>query len=71
MNRDEQIAHDVAIVAEMKMATRTVKGQILFGEVVLTVEKDANTAKCPECFRVFDMSDPTDAEEWVYGHDCE
>lgn len=28
-------------------------------------------AKCPECGRVFDLTDPTDAEEWAYGHDCE
>ena len=28
-------------------------------------------AKCPECTRVFDLSDETDAEEWYYGHDCE
>ena len=29
------------------------------------------TAKCPECGRVFDMLDATDAQEWGYGHDCE
>ena len=27
--------------------------------------------KCDECFRVFDMMDQTDAEEYFYGHDCE
>lgn len=26
---------------------------------------------CQECFRVFDMLDEKDAEEWSYGHDCE
>ncbi len=26
---------------------------------------------CPECGRVFDLFDPTDADEWAYGHDCE
>jgi hypothetical protein len=26
---------------------------------------------CPECGRVFDMLDATDADEWAYGHDCE
>ena len=26
---------------------------------------------CPECFRVFDMFDEVDADEWAYGHDCE
>ena len=26
---------------------------------------------CPECGRVFDLTDPTDADEWAYGHDCE
>lgn len=29
------------------------------------------TTKCPECNRVFDLTDPTDADEWAYGHDCE
>tara|TARA_R110000824_G_scaffold86453_6_gene213882 strand:+ start:2253 stop:2564 length:312 start_codon:yes stop_codon:yes gene_type:complete len=27
--------------------------------------------KCPECDRVFDLSDETDADEWYHGHDCE
>jgi hypothetical protein len=27
--------------------------------------------RCVECGRVFDMLDPTDAQEWFYGHDCE
>lgn len=26
---------------------------------------------CPECGRVFDLTNETDAEEWQYGHDCE
>ena len=29
------------------------------------------TASCPECERVFDLSDDTQAEEFYYGHDCE
>jgi len=28
-------------------------------------------AKCPECGRVFDLLDETDAQEWASGHDCE
>lgn len=28
-------------------------------------------AKCPECGRVFDLTDEDDAAEWAYGHDCE
>jgi hypothetical protein len=28
-------------------------------------------AKCPECSRVFNLLDETDAEEFYYGHDCE
>lgn len=30
-------------------------------------------ATCHECGRVFDLTadDPTDANEWYYGHDCE
>lgn len=27
--------------------------------------------KCPECGRVFDLMDESDAEEYAYGHDCE
>jgi hypothetical protein len=27
--------------------------------------------ECPECGRVFDLSDPADADEWAFGHDCE
>lgn len=26
---------------------------------------------CPECGRVFDLTDETDAAEWYAGHDCE
>jgi hypothetical protein len=29
------------------------------------------TTKCPECNRIFDLLDETDAQEWHYGHDCE
>lgn len=27
--------------------------------------------KCPECGRVFDLSDEDDADEFYNGHDCE
>jgi endogenous inhibitor of DNA gyrase (YacG/DUF329 family) len=27
--------------------------------------------RCPECGRVFDLTDEDDANEWYYGHDCE
>jgi len=27
--------------------------------------------KCAECQRVFNLADPTDAELYGYGHDCE
>lgn len=27
--------------------------------------------KCNECNRVFNLSNPDDAEEWAFGHDCE
>ena len=27
--------------------------------------------QCYECLRIFDLTDETDAEEWLYGHDCE
>ena len=27
--------------------------------------------KCPECGRVFDLTDADDANEYAYGHDCE
>ena len=26
---------------------------------------------CPECDRLFDLLEETDANEWAYGHDCE
>lgn len=26
---------------------------------------------CPECGRVFDLTNEDDAAEWHYGHDCE
>lgn len=29
------------------------------------------THECPECHRVFDLTDPVDAMEASYGHDCE
>ena len=32
---------------------------------------DFAVEQCPECGRVFDLSDPTDADEWAWGHDCE
>ena len=28
-------------------------------------------AVCPECWRVFDLADPVQAEEFYYEHDCE
>lgn len=28
-------------------------------------------AVCGECYRVFDMENEIDAQEWHYGHDCE
>jgi hypothetical protein len=27
--------------------------------------------QCPECDRVFDLGNDTDASEWFYGHDCD
>jgi len=27
--------------------------------------------KCVECKREFDMLNEVDADEWLYGHDCE
>lgn len=29
------------------------------------------TVRCPECGRVFDLTNEDDAAEWYYGHDCE
>lgn len=29
------------------------------------------TTTCPECERVFDLTDDNDNAEWHYGHDCE
>lgn len=33
--------------------------------------RPATMPRCPECGRRFDLLDPTDAEEWYDGHDCE
>lgn len=33
--------------------------------------QDAFKVRCPECGRVFDLLDETDAKEWAAGHDCE
>jgi len=33
--------------------------------------KVSTKAKCPECDRVFDLTDEDDASEFYYGHDCE
>ncbi len=33
--------------------------------------KDAFKVRCPECGRVFDLLNETDAREWAAGHDCE
>ena len=27
--------------------------------------------ECCECGRVFNLFDERDADEWIYGHDCE
>lgn len=27
--------------------------------------------KCQECERTFDLTNEDDANEWLYGHDCE
>lgn len=27
-------------------------------------------ARCPNCDRVFNLSDEEQAQEWYYGHDC-
>lgn len=32
---------------------------------------DFAVEQCPECGRVFDLTDATDADEWAHGHDCE
>lgn len=29
------------------------------------------TITCPECQRVFDLTNDDDNAEWHYGHDCE
>ncbi len=42
----------------------TYDGTEVFGTIALKV-------RCPECGRVFDLTDETDADEWAYGHDCE
>jgi len=36
-------------------------------EFILTSDK----RRCRECGRVFDMFNVVDADEWLFGHDCE
>lgn len=31
----------------------------------------ATKAKCEECNRIFDLTTEIDAEEYLFGHDCE
>ena len=45
------------------MGWNVVKG----GKMLRLVTK----VQCPECERVFDLLDETDADEYYYGHDCE
>ena len=45
------------------MGWNVVKG----GKMLRLVTK----VQCPECERVFDLLDETDAEEFYSGHDCE
>lgn len=33
--------------------------------------KIKTSVTCPECYRVFDLTNESDAQEWHYGHDCE
>jgi hypothetical protein len=40
-------------------------------EAEAEADDETVTATCPECDRVFDLSDSDDASEWLYGHDCE
>jgi len=30
-----------------------------------------SSVRCPECGRVFDLTNKNDANEWSFGHDCE
>lgn len=46
----------------------------LYGLLALQLHKQAaisQTRVCVECNRAFDLTKDTDAQEWVYGHDCE
>lgn len=38
---------------------------------IRTIGTFAPTAQCPECDRVFDLTDLDDAKEFYGGHDCE
>ena len=35
------------------------------------VNMNDTTTTCPECDRVFDLTEETNSAEWHYGHDCE
>jgi hypothetical protein len=34
-------------------------------------EIDREKTVCPECDRLFDLLEETDANDWFYGHDCD
>ena len=38
---------------------------------IRTLQGAQMKVKCQECERVFNLADPTDAELYGYGHDCE
>ena len=37
----------------------------------MTCPSIATKVTCPECSRVFDLTNETDAAEWGFGHDCD
>lgn len=55
----------MGFVADMLPQARTFLVDKDFQSITLAV------VVCPKCSRMFDLSDPTDSQEWSCGHDCE
>jgi hypothetical protein len=64
----EEEAEQSAAASPVELWTRDIKEERVVDEQPLTiVPRDT----CPECGRVFDLTNATDADEWFNGHDCE
>lgn len=45
--------------------------ELIAEQLYVKSETPSASVRCPECGRVFDLGNATDAAEWSFGHDCE